>query len=124
MTDVALGIVLPIKRGKTGYFAQAFDVITQVKSNLINLLLTYKGERVFQPDFGSNLHSLVFTQMDEEYDKNVKNAVASAVRQWMPFLNIVEQLITRDEGKNSTLLEVTFSLNTNTDITETIVVEF
>ena len=124
MTDTALGITLPLKLGKTGYFEQAFDVITQIKSNLINLILTRKGERVFQPDFGSDLHSLIFTQMDEEYDKNVKNAVASAVRKWMPFLNIVEQLVTRDEDKNSTLLEVTFSLNTNTDITETIVVEF
>ena len=124
MPDIALGITLPLKRGKTGYFDQAFDVITQVKSNLINLILTRKGERVFQPEFGSGLHNLLFTQMDEEYDKNVKNAVVSAVRKWMPFVNIVEQLVTRDEDKNSTLLEVTFSLNTNTDITETIVVEF
>jgi len=124
MTDTALGITLPLKRGKTGYFEQAFDVITQVKSNLINLILTRKGERVFQPDFGSDLHTLIFTQMDEEYDKNVKNAVAAAVRKWMPFLNIVEQTVTRDEDKNSTLLEITFSLSTNADITETIVVEF
>ena len=49
MADIALGITLPIKLGKTGYFEQAFDTITQVKSNLINLLLTVKGERVFQP---------------------------------------------------------------------------
>lgn len=124
MADIALGIVLPIKRGKTGYFEQAFDVITQVKSNLINLILTRKGERVFQSDFGTDLHTLVFTQMDDEYDKNVKNSVASAVRKWMPFINIVEQVVIRDEDKNNTLLEITFSLSTNSDITETIVVEF
>ena len=124
MADTALGIVLPIKRGKTGYFEQAFDVITQVKSNLINLILTRKGERVFQSDFGTDLHTLVFTQMDDEYDKNVKNSVASAVRKWMPFINIVEQVVIRDEDKNNTLLEITFSLSTNSDITETIVVEF
>lgn len=124
MADTALGIVLPIKRGKTGYFEQAFDVITQVKSNLINLILTRKGERVFQSDFGTDLHTLVFTQMDDEYDKNVKNSVASAVRKWMPFINIVEQVVMRDEDKNNTLLEITFSLSTNSDITETIVVEF
>lgn len=124
MADTAFGIVLPIKRGKTGYFEQAFDVITQVKSNLINLILTRKGERVFQSDFGTDLHTLVFTQMDDEYDKNVKNSVASAVRKWMPFINIVEQVVMRDEDKNNTLLEITFSLSTNSDITETIVVEF
>ena len=124
MADTALGITLPIKRGKTGFFEQAFDSLTQVKSNLINLILTRKGERVFQPSFGSDLHSLVFTQMDEEYEQNVKRAVQSSVNKWMPFLNIVEQTVTRDEDRNRTLIEATFSLRNNADITETIVVEF
>lgn len=124
MPDIALGITLPIKLGKTGYFEQAFDTITQVKSNLINLLLTVKGERVFQPTFGSDLHTLLFTQMDEEYEANVKRAIQSAVSKWLPFLNIVEQIVTRDHDRNRTLVELTFSLNTQADITETIVIDF
>ena len=124
MADIALGITLPIKLGKTGYFEQAFDTITQVKSNLINLLLTVKGERVFQPTFGSDLHTLLFTQMDEEYEANVKRAIQSAVSKWLPFLNIVEQNVTRDHERNRTLVELTFSLNTQADITETIVIDF
>lgn len=124
MADIALGITLPIKLGKTGYFEQGFDTITQVKSNLINLLLTVKGERVFQPTFGSDLHTLLFTQMDEEYEANVKRAIQSAVSKWLPFLNIVEQNVTRDHERNRTLVELTFSLNTQADITETIVIDF
>lgn len=124
MADTALGITLPIKRGKTGFFEQGFDALTQVKSNLINLILTRKGERVYQPTFGSNLHSLVFAQMDQEYEQKVKQAVVSAVKIWMPFLNIQEQIVTRDDNRNSTLIEVTFSLRSNVDITETIIVEF
>jgi len=124
MVDIALGITLPIKLGKTGYFEQAFDTITQVKSNLINLLLTVKGERLFQPTFGSDLHTLLFTQMDEEYEANVKRAIQSAVGKWLPFLNIVEQIVTRDHDRNRTLVELTFSLNTQADITETIVIDF
>jgi phage baseplate assembly protein W len=124
MADTALGITLPIKRGKTGFFEQGFDALTQVKSNLINLILTRKGERVYQPTFGSDLHSLVFAQMDQEYEQKVKQAVVSAVRTWMPFLRIQEQTVTRDDDRNSTLLEVTFGLRSNADITETIVVEF
>ena len=124
MADIALGITLPIKLGKTGYFEQAFDTITQVKSNLINLLLTVKGERVFQPTFGSDLHSLVFTQMDEEYEQNVKRAIQTAVSKWLPFLTIIEQNVTRDQDRNRTLVELTFGLNTQADITETIVIDF
>ncbi len=124
MTDKALGITLPIKRGKTGYFEQAFDVITQVRSNVINLILTRKGERVFQPAFGSDIHNLIFTQMDEAYENAVKSSIQSAVSKWMPFLNIIEQNVIRDDDRNSTLVQVTFSLRSNADITETITVEF
>ena len=124
MTDIALGITLPIKRGKTGFFEQAFEPIVQIKSNLINLLLTSKGERVFQPTFGSDLHTLVFAQMDEEYESNVKRAVQSAVSKWLPFLNIIEQNVTRDSDRNRTLIEITFGLSNNADITETIVIDF
>ena len=124
MATPALGITLPIQRGKTGYFASAFDVITQVRSNVINLILTRKGERVFQPAFGSDIHNLVFTQMDEAYENAVKSSIQSAVSKWMPFLNITEQNVIRDDDKNSTLVQVTFSLRSNADITETITVEF
>lgn len=124
MTDTALGITLPLKRGKTGFFEQSFDPIVQVKSNLINLLLTSKGERVFQPTFGSDLHTLVFAQMDDEYDQNVKRAVQSAVSKWLPFLNIIEQNVTRDNDRNRTLVEITFGLSNNAGITETIVIDF
>ena len=124
MTDIALGITLPIKRGKTGFFEQAFEPIVQIKSNLINLLLTSKGERVFQPTFGSDLHTLLFSQMDEEYEQNVKRAIQSAVSKWLPFLNIIEQNVTRDSDRNRTLVEITFGLSNNADITETIVIDF
>ena len=124
MTDIALGITLPIKRGKTGFFEQAFEPIVQIKSNLINLLLTSKGERVFQPTFGSDLHTLVFAQMDEEYEQNVKRAIQSAVSKWLPFLNIIEENVTRDTERNRTLVEITFGLSNTADITETIVIDF
>ena len=122
--QTAIGITLPLQRGKTGYFEQSFTAIDQVKSNLINLLLTRRGERPFQPEFGSELHSLIFTQMDEEYDAAVQNAVQRSIAQWMPFLLIVEMEVTRDDDRNRTLVKVTFAISSNTTITESIIVEF
>ena len=122
--QTGIGITLPLQRGKTGYFEQSFTTIDQVKSNLINLLLTRKGERPFQPEFGSELHSLLFTQMDDEYDAAVQSAVQRAISQWMPFLLIVEMEVERDDDRNRTLVKVTFAISSNTTITESIVVEF
>ncbi len=124
MADQGIGITLPIHRGKTGYFEQSFDILTQVKSNLINLLLTKKGERVFQPLFGSNLQELIFEQMDDDYKARVESAIRRDVATWMPYLTVRTIVITEDHDRNRTYIEVTFNLNTNASVTDSIVLEF
>ena len=57
--DYAIGISLPIQIGNTA-FNQTFTTNEQIKSNVKNLLLTKKGERVMQPNFGSGLQELLF----------------------------------------------------------------
>ena len=42
----------------------------QSRSNLKNLLLTKKGERVLQPNFGSGLQDLLFEPIDDELKIN------------------------------------------------------
>ena len=63
--DVAVGITLPLRLGNSGYFEQSYTTLEQVKSNVINLLLTIPGERYMQPTFGSNLYSHLFEQFDD-----------------------------------------------------------
>ena len=43
----AVGISLPFNAG--GVFRSTYATKDQIKSNLINLLLTYKGERIENP---------------------------------------------------------------------------
>ena len=124
MADKTIGIILPIRRGKVGYFDSSTDTVTQIKSNLINLVMTRKGERPFQPDFGTNLHELVFEQMDDEYNSRVESTIRIAVTKWMPFLRIDKLEIDRDEDRNRTVVRITFSLRSNVDVTEVIIVEF
>ena len=66
--NFAYGIVLPVQRGNGGYFEQAFSSFEQAKSNLKNLLLTKRGERVFQPNFGTGLHELLFEQLTTDLE--------------------------------------------------------
>lgn len=87
----AYGITLPLKRGDTGYFEQAFTSVEQAKTNLKNLLLTAKGERVMQPEFGSGLHSILFEQIDEDkFEEEVARTIVDTVSFWLPYINIQE----------------------------------
>lgn len=56
--DARIGISLPIRSGQNGFFKSSSTLLEQTKTNLKNLLLTVKGERVAQPEFGSNIFNL------------------------------------------------------------------
>lgn len=86
----AYGITLPIKRGNTGYFEQAFTSFEQAKANLKNLLLTAKGERVMQPEFGTGLQSLLFEPMDDTFENRLQDVITQTVSYWLPYINIEE----------------------------------
>ena len=86
----AYGLTLPIKRGNTGYFEQAFTSFEQTKANLKNLLMTKKGERVMQPEFGTGLDSLLFEPMDSTFETELQDTITETVSYWLPYVNIQE----------------------------------
>lgn len=88
LQSVAYGITLPVKRGNTGFFEQAFTSYDQAKSNLRNLLLTKKGERVMQPEFGTGLHSLLFEQADDMLEQKLEQVITDSVSFWLPYITI------------------------------------
>ena len=83
----AYGITLPIQIGNTA-FNQAFTVEEQIKSNIRNLLLTKKFERVMNPDFGSGLHELLFNQNDEVLIEDLQSTIRESVEKWLPYVII------------------------------------
>ena len=89
--NFAVGITLPIQKGEPGYFRQSFQTFDQIKSNIKNLLLTKKGERVFQPDFGSGIHDLLFNPATERFEEDVENTINEALEKWLPYV-IVEDI--------------------------------
>lgn len=88
LQSVAYGITLPVKRGNTGFFEQSFTSFDQAKSNLKNLLLTKKGERVMQPEFGTGLHSLLFEQADGMLEQKLEQVISDSVSFWLPYITI------------------------------------
>ena len=101
--NYAVGITLPIQRGEDGYFRQSFRTFDQVRSNLKNLLLTKKGERILQPEFGSGLHDLLFNPATEKFEEDLETTVNDAVAKWLPYI-IVEDInidISKEQTDNN-----------------------
>tara|TARA_B100000131_G_C17717252_1_gene451294 strand:- start:112 stop:543 length:432 start_codon:yes stop_codon:yes gene_type:complete len=101
--NFAVGITLPIQRGDDGYFRQSFKTFDQVRSNLKNLLLTKRGERILQPDFGSGLHDLLFNPATEKFEEDLETTINDAVAKWLPYI-IVEDInidISKEQTDNN-----------------------
>jgi hypothetical protein len=86
--NIAIGVSLPFK----GPFKSTFTTAVQIKSNLINLLLTAKGERVLNPNFGCNIKKQLFENINAGTEQKVINSIIEAVNTFIPeiqLLNIV-----------------------------------
>ena len=99
--DVRIGLKLPFDRGRAGLFAQSETTLEQAGSNIKNLLLTAKGERVMQPDFGSRLRELLFEQYTEDLTERIREEIGEAMSTWLPYINIAKVDIIQDETNSN-----------------------
>ena len=107
--DYAIGITLPIQIGNTA-FNQSFKTADQAKSNIKNLLLTKKYERLMQPEFGSGLQELLFEINDDQLADKIENTIVDTMAMWLPYITVDNIDIRQsNELKNSNTVEVSIS---------------
>ena len=87
--DKYVGIRFPLGYSPEGFFYKTKTILEQAKSNIRNLLLTNKGERLGNPTFGTNLLSLVFTQENTDLEARVEEEIRASMAEFLPFINIV-----------------------------------
>jgi len=113
--DYAVGITLPIQIGNTA-FNQSFSVTEQVKSNIKNLLLTKKYERVMQPELGSGLQELLFQFNNDDLAGDIEDTIVNALSLWLPYVTVDTILIEQSnelKDMNSLNVSVKFKILNN-----------
>jgi phage baseplate assembly protein W len=119
-SNYAIGISLPIQIRKTA-FEQTFTTFEQVKSNIKNLLLTKRGERVMQPQFGSGLQELLFEQNVDDLEGRIQTTIEDSISQWLPFVNIDEIDIEQTNelrDNNRVNVSIKFRVGNSVDLNE------
>jgi phage baseplate assembly protein W len=69
-------------------------------SNLVLLLLTQKGERYYQPNYGTNLLKYIFEQKDENTINDIESELRSTVKEYIPQLTINKVSFYDNVGEN------------------------
>ena len=117
--DVYIGLELPLTYGTNGFFNRTKTALEQTKSNIKNLLMTRKGERLGNPTFGSDLFAVLFEQEGDDIENKVEEAIHSAMSVWLPFV-IINNIETKfsTTNRNAINVSIQFSLNVDTTISE------
>ena len=82
------------KVGKNGGdFQQSYTTVDQTKSNLINLVLTNRGERPMHPNFGCDLWKSLFEHNTPELRERLTQLIFDQVAIWLPYVDLQDVLI-------------------------------
>ena len=107
--DYAVGLALPIQITNVA-FKQNYTEIEQLKSNIKNLLLTKRGERLMQPEFGSGLDEILFEQIDDDTKIQIEDTITSTIDKWLPYVDIEEIIVDiNDRLKDSNTVNISLS---------------
>jgi len=84
----AVGFSIPFNG--PAVFNPTFTTRDQTKSNLINYLLTNKGERVFNPNFGADLRNLLFENVIDRTTDELQSKIQNDINIFFPQVDIKE----------------------------------
>jgi phage baseplate assembly protein W len=103
-------ITHPVKKD----LALKTDVKAVVQS-LKNLLLTDKGERLFQPNIGSNIRQLLFENFTPQTTTLLKQFIAETIDNHEPRANLLDVSVSPDPDNNSLMVSLIVEVINNQD---------
>ena len=81
-----------------------------VKGAILSILKTDFNERLFQPEFGSNIRALLFEQMNPITVERIKTEVKEAVERHEPRAQVIGIQVEAQEEKNRYLVKILFNV--------------
>ena len=81
-----------------------------VKESIKNIILTNKGEKVFSPNFGSDIKSNLFENLGEDITVIVRDYIEEAVKTYEPRVNIISIDVVASSDQNELRAVIVFNV--------------
>ena len=107
--NIAIGVSLPFNG--PGVFNSTYTTKDQVKSNLVNLLLTDVGERVMNPNFGCDLRKFLFEGITDDNSETLINSLTDSISVFVPQITVRDIILDPSPDSKSFNLTVNYILN-------------
>ena len=84
-----INIEFPFQGSKDGFFLNMNSIDSKaIRSDLMHLILTRKGERLYNPEFGTDLLRFIFEPNDSVTYSDIKLDIQTTVKRFIPNLNV------------------------------------
>jgi phage baseplate assembly protein W len=89
-----ININYPFKDSRKGFFLDLnSDENAAIKADLMHLILTRRGQRLYNPDFGTDLLKFIFEPEDGMTLSAIKEEITFVVKKYLPKLKITEIIV-------------------------------
>jgi phage baseplate assembly protein W len=100
MASRYININYPFKDSDKGFFLDLTSTDEKaIKADLMHLILTRKGQRLYNPGFGTDLMRFIFEPNDNLSLSQVKEEIKTVVKKYLPKLQIND--VTVDQSTES-----------------------
>ena len=107
--NVTIGVAFPLD--EVNIFKGTETVREQVKSNLINLLLTEKGERVNEPNFGVGLKKILFEQQLNR--EELEEKINFQINFYIPEIQLITAEVGEIDDDHRVYLTISYKFKTD-----------
>lgn len=98
MSSKHINIKFPISEGDKGYYFGSNETTKDaIVSDILHILVTKKGERFFDTNFGTNLHEFLFEPNDSLTIGDIKRELSESLSYVLPNVKILTLDVNRDE---------------------------
>ena len=89
-----ININYPFKDSAKGFFLDITEDKNQaIKADLLHLILTRRGQRLYNPDFGTELMRFIFEPNDILTEESIKDEIRTVVKKFLPSLKLDDIII-------------------------------
>ena len=93
-----INIDFPFRDSENGYYFKLNSTDKDaIRSDLLHLLLTNKGERLYLPDFGSDLRKYIFEPNDNITHDDIRNNLNETIKKYIPNLYVNDITFRNDD---------------------------
>lgn len=79
----------PFRNSEEGNFIRLTQTDSEaIKADIVHIILTQKGERLYLPEFGTNLRKFIFEPQDAPTYNDIRREIREAVTTYIPNLTI------------------------------------